>query len=468
MLFTEPVFLLFFLIVFIANWIAPWNRVRKLFLLISSYIFYAGWDWRFSSLIAASTIIDYISGIMLGRNRPPGGRKSWLIFCLCANLGILGFFKYYNFFVSSVCSVLEAAGLSTGERTLEIILPVGISFFTFQTMSYTIDIYRCQLKPVKSFVDFALFVSFFPQLVAGPIVRAREFLPQLNKIRLIRNVAFRPLLTLFLIGFFKKTCIADNLAPFVDNLFSSPESYTALSVWLGVLFYAVQIYCDFSGYTDMAIAIAGLLGYKLRLNFNFPYFATSIQDFWRRWHISLSSWLRDYLYISLGGNRGNKIFTCRNLLLTMLLGGLWHGAAWNFVIWGGLHGIALILHREYSKYIRSFKLVAGFFQMFGVFITFYWVCLAWIFFRATSLSDAYVMTKAFVFFSGEGDNQIPYTWFPLLILLALSHWCSYKKLFSKSLCAIPDWIFAMGYGFIFVIVIYFIPLDYKPFIYFQF
>jgi len=308
---------------------------------------------------------------------------------LAANLGVLAFFKYYNCFAESAGQFLDWLGLPVSDWTLAIFLPYGISFYTFQSMSYSIDVYRRRLDPVRSFLDLATFIAFFPQLVAGPIVRATAFLPQLAAPRVWANVDVRDCLTLFFIGFVKKACISENVAPVVDQFFSSPGSYDVLATWIAVLFYAVQIYCDFSGYTDMAIASARLLGYELTLNFAFPYLAGSITDFWRRWHISLSTWLRDDLYIPLGGNRGSKLFTWRNLMLTMLLGGLWHGAAWTFVIWGGLHGLALILHREFSRYPGNAG--AGFrrgLAWAGPVLCFLWVCVTWIFFRAQPLKDA--------------------------------------------------------------------------------
>ena len=382
MIFTEFRFLFFFLIAFLIHWGLQKNQHRKLWLLVCSYVFYGAWDWRFLSLIWISTVIDYIVGLKLSQQLiKNNNRKQWLIVSLCTNLGILGFFKYFNFFVESGVNFINFLGFSIDFNTIQIVLPVGISFYTFQTLSYSIDIYYGKLKPVHKFLDFALFVSFFPQLVAGPIVRASTFLPQLEETRNFSNVRVKYCLMLFMIGFIKKACISDRLSPIVDRFFEAPETYTASSSWVGVLFYAVQIYCDFSGYTDMAIACAGLLGYELSLNFNFPYFSENITDFWRRWHISLSTWLRDYLYIPLGGNRGSKLFTYRNLILTMLLGGLWHGAGWNFVIWGGLHGGALIWQREWSKFSAPYQWLCNCMKLIGPLLTFYWVCIAWIFFE---------------------------------------------------------------------------------------
>jgi alginate O-acetyltransferase complex protein AlgI len=329
MLFVEFRFLWFFLAVFAVYWSLRRNESRKIWLLVCSYFFYAAWNWKFLFLIMASSALDYFVGMMMTRSENPRTRRGWLIISLCANLGTIAFFKYYNFFVTSAAALLEWLGLPASLHTLNIIIPVGVSFYTFHSMSYTIDVYRGKLRPVSSILDLACFIGFFPQMVAGPIVRAYAFLPQLQSIRRFADVDARGALILFLGGFIKKACIADTVAPFVDRYFEAPGNFTAASAWVGVLFYAIQIYCDFSGYTDMAIACAQLLGYELPVNFRFPYFARNISEFWHRWHISLSTWLRDYLYIPLGGNRGPRWFVYRNIMITMLLGGLWHGGAWT-------------------------------------------------------------------------------------------------------------------------------------------
>ncbi|MEN8445884.1 MAG: MBOAT family O-acyltransferase, partial [Cyanobacteria bacterium J06555_13] len=351
MIFTELRFLLFFAVVFGIYWSLQRNGWRKAWILLCSYAFYGAWDWRFLSLIIGSTLVDYIVGLQLGKEETaPGIRRRWLMLSLVVNLGALAFFKYANFFATSAVGFFGWLGVPVNSVTLNVVLPVGISFYTFQTLSYSLDIYARRLAPRKSLLDLATFVAFFPQLVAGPIVRASDFLPQLERSRTFSQINVRACLTLFLTGFFKKACVSDNLAPIVDRFFADPASFDALSAWIGVFSYTTQIYCDFSGYSDMAIACAGLLGYELCINFNFPYFASSVTDFWRRWHISLSTWLKDYLYIPLGGNRGGQLFTYRNLLITMVLGGLWHGAAWTFVVWGALHGGALVVHREWRRF----------------------------------------------------------------------------------------------------------------------
>jgi len=411
MLFIEFRFFVFFLVVFGVHWALRSNTWRKAWLLLCSHTFYAcffigdpleffghiharEWGllpvgWWFPFVLMASTCMDFAVGLGIADAKTERGRKLWLLGSLFANLGVLGFFKYCNFFLASASSFLHWVGLPAGHWTLAIFLPYGISFYTFQSMSYSIDVYRRRLAPVRSFLDLAFFISFFPQVVAGPIVRAMTFLPQVFEKRVWSNVDVRGAINLFFIGFVKKACVSEAVAPIVDLYFGNPGKYNAYSCWIGVLFYAIQIYCDFSGYTDMAIATARLLGYELTVNFDFPYFSRNITEFWRKWHISLSTWLRDYLYISLGGNRGSKAFVYRNLMLTMVLGGLWHGASWNFVIWGGLHGIALIAHREWQRLTANagavFKKVV---TILAIPLTFYWVCVAWIFFRAQPIETS--------------------------------------------------------------------------------
>jgi len=347
-------------------------------------------------------------------------------------------------------------------------------------MSYTIDVYRRKLEPVRSLLDLACFIGFFPQMVAGPIVRASQFLPQLRTIRRFADVDGRGALVLFLTGFIKKACIADGVAPFVDRYFDAPWNFTAASGWVAVLFYAIQIYCDFSGYTDMAIATAGLLGYQLPLNFRFPYFAATISDFWHRWHISLSSWLRDYLYIPLGGNRGGAWFVYRNIMITMLLGGLWHGGAWTFVIWGGLHGVALVVHRAWSRrrdvlpdirdmekhsLPRGPRTIVGWFSWL---LTVYWVCFAWIFFRAVDLPHAVPALRSFLLLRGNGTQDLGAWMLWIVAGLAFVHWLNFRGVFSKWWRRPAAPVFAAGYGCAFAVVLLFIPPHYVPFIYFQF
>ncbi len=468
MLFVEFRFFWFFLAVFAVYWSLRRNDSRKFWLLVCSYFFYACWDWRFLFLIMASTALDYFVGAALARTSDARARRGWLVLSLVANLGTIAFFKYYNFFVTSAAALLEWLGLPASLHTLNIVIPVGVSFYTFHSMSYTIDVYRGKLRPVTNVLDLACFIGFFPQMVAGPIVRAFAFLPQLRTPRRFADVDVRGALVLFLGGFIKKACIADTLAPFVDRYFEAPWNFTAGSAWVGVLFYAIQIYCDFSGYTDMAIASAQLLGYELPVNFRFPYFARNISDFWHRWHISLSTWLRDYLYIPLGGNRGPRWFVYRNIMITMLLGGLWHGGAWTFVIWGGLHGLALVVHREWVQWTEGRALARSITRWLAWPLTLYWVCVAWIFFRAVDLKHALPALESFVLFRSPGTEELG-TWMLWIVAaLGLVHWLNSVGWFSHWWRRLPAPAFAAGYGCAAAIVLLFIPPHYAPFIYFQF
>lgn len=327
MVFTELKFLLFFFVVFSLYWLVKSKDAKKVLLLGASYYFYGSWDWRFLSLILIDTVVSYFVALGLDSSKNTKTRKLLVASNVVVCIGILFVFKYFNFFIDNLASLLSTAGIKTSIASLSLILPVGISFFTFQTLSYSIDVYRRELPANRSFLDVALFIAFFPQLVAGPIVRAIDFIPQMAVQKQWRSVRVRVAVTLILAGFFKKACVSDNIAPIVDQFFSHAPQFDSVSTLLGVFLYATQIYCDFSGYSDMAIGISELFGYRLLRNFNHPYMAYSITDFWRRWHISLSSWLRDYLYIPLGGNRGSELFCYRNLMLTMLIGGLWHGAS---------------------------------------------------------------------------------------------------------------------------------------------
>jgi alginate O-acetyltransferase complex protein AlgI len=468
MLFVEFRFLWFFLAVFCVYWALRENRSRKIWLLVCSYIFYAAWNWKFLFLLMGSSLLDYVVGMMLARTENPRVRRGWLILSLTANLGTIAFFKYYNFFVTSAAALLAWLGLPASIHTLNIIIPVGVSFYTFHSMSYTIDVYRRKMRAVPSLLDVACFIGFFPQMVAGPIVRAFAFLPQLQSARKFSNVDVRGALVLFLVGFFKKACVADGVAPTVDKYFDSPALYGASSAWLAVLFYGIQIYCDFSGYTDMAIACARLLGYELTLNFNFPYLARSVAEFWHRWHISLSTWLRDYLYIPLGGNRGNRWFVARNIMLTMMLGGLWHGGAWTFVIWGTLHGIMLVLHRRWSEWKTRPAGLAAMMAWIAWPLTAWWICFTWIFFRAADLEHAGIIAKSFVFWQSAGTRDLGVRMIWIVVLLGIVHRLNARGVFSNWWRRGSAEIFAAGYGGSVALVLVFIPAKYTPFIYFQF
>lgn len=391
MLFNSLTFLVFLPVVLLLLAALP-RRWRNGFLLLASYFFYGCWDWRFLGLLIGTTLIDYWVGLKIAASDDEAIRKRILLLSLGANLGVLGFFKYYNFFVASAITLLEGMGMQPHAPTLSIILPVGVSFYTFQSMSYTIDVYRRVTEPSRSLFDFALFVAYFPQLVAGPISRKADLLHQLVQPVRVTAESVNSALMLILLGLTKKVLIADMLAPEVEGIFSHPDQFSAGVLLRGAYFFTFQIYCDFSGYTDMARGVSRLFGVELCINFNQPYLSQSITEFWRRWHISLSHWLRDYLYITLGGNRHGAWNTYRNLMLTMLIGGLWHGANWTFVAWGGLHGFYLAVERMLGVGQGgqgTHGLVAWVQRVAMSVLTFHLVVLAWIFFRATSFDLAF-------------------------------------------------------------------------------
>jgi D-alanyl-lipoteichoic acid acyltransferase DltB (MBOAT superfamily) len=395
-LFPTTDFAIFFGIVFLGNWLLrPYKTAWKIFILLASYVFYSWWDWRFVFLLAVSTLCTATGGYLVDKASTESGRRAGLIATLVAELGLLGWFKYYGFFSVSVDNGLHKLGFhGTALPLLSVTLPVGISFFTFMGLSYVFDIYRRKLRRAR-FLDVAVFVAFFPHLVAGPIVRGADLLPQVESAerRDPRQLEFPEAAYLIFGGLFKKVVISSYVSSaIVTPVYNNPSAHSAPELLLATYGFAVQIYCDFSGYTDIAIGCALLLGFRFPQNFNAPYTATSLQDFWRRWHMTLSSWLRDYLYIPLGGNRGSRTQMYRNIMITMLLGGLWHGAAWTFVIWGGIHGLG----QSVGHFRRSRREAAGLppqrsgplavaWQRFA---TFQVVCFAWIFFRANTFNDA--------------------------------------------------------------------------------
>lgn len=395
MFFNSVDFAVFFLIVFALYWILSKNKnYRNILILCASYFFYGWWDWRFLLLIAGSSCVDFIIGQLLHKTTIPKKRKQLLGISLFVNLGLLFYFKYTNFFIESFVSSFRLFGAELEIQSLSIILPVGISFYTFQTLSYTIDVYRKQITPTKDVVSFFAFVSFFPQLVAGPIERASRLLPQFYKTHTFNYDRVKSGLLLVAFGLFKKMVIADRAAVVVNQVFTSPGDYEGYQVVLASFLFAFQIYCDFSGYSDIAIGVARTMGFNLMKNFDTPYFSTSITAFWRRWHISLSTWFRDYVYIPLGGSRKGNYRTYANLFIVFLVSGLWHGAAINFVIWGAIHGIIIVFEKvtyrskqPVYKYLGLDKNIFSNRLFFGL-ITFTIVCFAWIFFRAESFADA--------------------------------------------------------------------------------
>ncbi len=393
MLFHTTPFLIFFGIVFPVYWAIRQHRLRMVWLLLASCVFYMSWNPWLILLILLSASVDYLAARTMERVSKQSTKRLLMISSITFNLLLLAFFKYCNFFLDNAFQVLAWFNVDAHRPALNIILPLGISFYTFETISYIVDVYQGKLKAVRNPLDYSLYIMFFPHLIAGPIVRPRDFLPQAQRPKQWDNERFYLGCRMFLSGFFKKAILADQLAPFVDAVFQQPGEYSSSATWLAVLGYAMQIYLDFSGYSDMGIGLAHLFGFKLGINFNYPYFANSASDFWRRWHISLSSWLRDYLYVPLGGNRVSMWFTYRNLILVMLLGGLWHGASWTFVAWGLYHGVLLVLQHliPWPRWTQQQAL-----EVVWVAGTFLLVCIGWIFFRALSFTDAGVILQHLV------------------------------------------------------------------------
>jgi len=399
MLFNSIEFLLFLPIVFVLYWFVFNKNIKhqNLLILVSSYFFYGWWDYRFLSLIILSTIVDYVIGLNISNQSSKNNQKILLWCSVLFNLGVLGFFKYYNFFIESWIDLFSSIGYEINSVwTLNIILPVGISFYTFQTMSYTIDIFKGKLNPTKDFVSFAAFVSFFPQLVAGPIERATNLLPQILNKREFKYEQGVQGLKLIFWGLFKKVVIADTLAPVVNDIFENYQDFGGVTLWLGAIYFAFQIYCDFSGYSDIAIGTSKLFGFEVMSNFKFPYFSRNIGEFWRRWHISLSTWFRDYLYIPLGGSKKGKRISLINIFIIFLVSGFWHGANWTFIVWGLFHSILFIpsfIFKTNRKYVSSIiaenSLMPSPKEFIQVGTTFILVTIGWVFFRSETIGDSF-------------------------------------------------------------------------------
>jgi D-alanyl-lipoteichoic acid acyltransferase DltB (MBOAT superfamily) len=409
MLFNSLAFAAFFPTVFLLYWVIPsrgW-KVRNLLLLAASYFFYGLWDWRFLGLLLFSSSLDFALGLAIERAKDSFSRKAWLAVGLVTNLGLLGFFKYFNFFADSFADFLRIFGVQAHPFTLYVVLPVGISFYTFQSLSYTLDVYRGQIKASTKYFSFLTYVAFFPQLVAGPIERASHLLPQFQGARKFSYPQAVEGMRLVLWGLFKKMVVSDLLAGYADATFDDPANANGVAALFGILCFAFRIYGDFSGYTDIARGTAKLLGFELMLNFNRPYFASGLRDFWTRWHISLSTWFREYLYLPLGGNRKGTFRWIFNILLTFVVSGFWHGANWTFLVWGFLHGAGYLVEFAWTKStnLRAPRWVA-------VPLTFATVCVAWVFFRAASVFDALVMLaqslRAFLTVGEWGEQLAPF------------------------------------------------------------
>ena len=476
MLFNSLEFLIFLPTVFLLYWFVFQKnlRVQNLLLLISSYVFYGWWDYRFLSLIFLSTVVDYFVGLKIHNSDYKKNKKAFLWISILFNLGLLGFFKYFNFFIDSWINLLGAVGYEQKSTwTLNVILPVGISFYTFQTMSYSLDIYHGKLKPTKDFISFASFVSFFPQLVAGPIERASNLLPQILNSRVFKYEQGVQGLRLIIYGMFKKVVIADSLAPHVDIIFENYATLNGGVLLLGLIYFSFQIYCDFSGYSDIAIGTSKLFGFELMSNFKFPYFSRDIGEFWRRWHISLSTWFRDYLYIPLGGSRGGKWLSIRNIFLIFVISGFWHGANWTFIMWGLIHAILYIplflggKNRQHTtsvvsedKYFPSLK------ELFQMGSTFFFTMIAWAFFRSKDIYSAYEYIFCIVSkFSFPNSNR-----YGLIFILIIFSFDWFFRLNERDPMNIKANLLFKYFVYILIYysIILFVNSDSNQFLYFQF
>ncbi len=477
MLFNSIEFVIFLPIVFVIYWFVI-NRnlkLQNLFVLVASYVFYGWWDWRFLSLIIFSSIVDYTVALQINNSSDKIRRKVLLFISVLVNIGLLGFFKYYNFFVDSFVEAFSQFGIQMHARTLNVILPVGISFYTFQTLSYTIDVYRNKLEPTKDVIAFFTFVAFFPQLVAGPIERAVNLLPQFYTRRKFDLDQARDGVKQILWGLFKKIIIADNCAVIVDDIFGNYGSQPGSVLLLGAFFFAFQIYGDFSGYSDIAIGTARLFGFSLMRNFAFPYFSRDIAEFWRRWHISLSTWFRDYVYIPLGGSRGTKMQQIRNTLVIFVVSGFWHGANWTFIVWGllnGLYFLPLLLskaNRRNMGVTAEGKLLPSLRETMQMLITFFLTLIAWIFFRAENVTQAFAYLGEMFSASLVTIPSLDYLkLLPLVLIFIIIEWISRDKQHALEISGWPvtyRWATYLVIGFVVLL-----SFDKSPhaFIYFQF
>ena len=474
MIFTSFEFVAFFVAVMVIRRYLRSFTVEKSFLLVASYVFYMSWNVPAALLILSTSLLDFYLARRLGQIDAPQSRKRLLIVSLTANLGVLAFFKYTNFLLDTGVFGLNLLGMHVNSVHYKILLPVGISFFTFQSMSYTIDVYRRHLPPCASARDFLLYVAFFPQLAAGPIVRAADFLPQLKQRLRPSALDIETGLVQFAVGAIKKLVIADQISPHVDLIFATPANYDGLTLLQGIIGYAIQIYCDFSGYSDMAIGSARMMGFRFPENFQMPYSAVTITEFWRRWHMSLSSWLRDYVYIPLGGNRNGTMRTYVNLMLTMVLGGLWHGASWNFVFWGGLHGVSLAIHKVWTSWnplapLQGRPEFRAVWQLFSRVLTLSVVLLGWIFFRADSWSAATQYVSRLMTWSHDGTRLVSPYILAAIAAVSLAHLVVPKdRLWVREIPAGALSVRVLVYSSLALLLACLAATDTAPFIYFQF
>ena len=482
MLFNSLNFALFLPIVFVLYWFVCNKSIRfqNILLVIASYFFYACWDWRFLFLLVFSTVLDYITGIKMADASNQKNKTFWFWLSITVNLGFLGFFKYYNFFIDSFAEVLSNIGFHVNPWTLQVILPVGISFYTFHGLSYVIDIYKDRIKPERNFIDYSVFVSFFPLLVAGPIERATHLLPQIQKKRTFDFTKAADGLRQILWGLFKKIVIADKCAQYANDIFNNSDDYSGSTLFLGAVYFAFQIYGDFSGYSDIAIGTARLFGIDLLRNFAYPYFSRDIAEFWRRWHISLSSWFRDYLYIPLGGSQGGTWMKIRNTIIIFVVSGFWHGANWTFIIWGLLNALYILpsiffkTNRNHLDIVAQHTYLPSWKELFQIILTFNLTVFAWIFFRATSLTHAMQYISAMFswsLFSMPTKMPANYNTFIMIGFFFCMEWLGRKDQFAIATFGLQwkrplRWLF---YYMLIIIILYCVNTkEQQEFIYFQF
>nr|WP_321228505.1 MBOAT family O-acyltransferase [uncultured Psychroserpens sp.] len=478
MLFNSIDFAIFLPIVFLLYWFVTQKnlKLQNFLIVVASYVFYGWWDYRFLVLILFSTLVDFSVGILLSKTDQIGKRKLFLWISIIVNIGLLGFFKYFNFFADNFVQAFSFLGQEIQPNSLNIILPVGISFYTFQTLSYTIDVYRKRLEPTKDVVAFAAFVSFFPQLVAGPIERATNLLPQFYKKRSFNYSLAIDGLRQILWGLFKKIVIADNCAQFANVIFDNYTEYSASTLWVGAIFFAFQIYGDFSGYSDIAIGTSRLFGFDLKQNFATPYFSRDIAEFWRRWHISLSTWFRDYVYIPLGGSRGSKWSQIRNVFIIFIVSGFWHGANWTFIVWGALNAmyfLPLLLfnkNRTHTDVVAENSLLPTFKELLAIVVTFSLTVIAWVFFRSDTVTQGfdYVFRMFNQTLFSIPESRPRYLMILLAFFIAVE-WFGRRNLYAiESLwLTYPRWIRLTIY-YLIIIIIFIFGGQEQEFIYFQF
>jgi alginate O-acetyltransferase complex protein AlgI len=475
MLFCSLEFLFFFSALLLVYWLLPWKQARIWLLLGASFYFYSVWNAWLALLIGVTTVMDYLIALGMDHACSQFPRKLLLGVNLVVNLGVLCYFKYANFFLESLTQALHAMGASASLPLLKVILPIGISFYTFEAINYTVDVYRRRAPAERNLAHFMLFILFFPHLVAGPIVRARDFLPQIKRDKRFSWPRMHLGAQFFFQGLFKKLAIADRMAQYVDPVFAHPEVCGATTIWLAVVAYALQIFCDFSGYTDMAIGTAHMLGYKLPQNFNIPYMSANISEFWRRWHMSLSSWLRDYVFIPLGGSRGGEWRTNRNMFITMTLCGLWHGAGWTFIGFGVVQGLYMMLHRAFHGFCRTRPQLDGWLcsapgTLLRIALTFSTFCLSLVIFRSPDFRTAILMFKRLCQpMGGLNGSPAPVVGFWLTIgVVVVCHLVSRFDLWRRWEVRLPAPVLGLSYATTVTLALVLAPLGYKPFIYFQF